>query len=312
MNIDGEAQATDFAAFEAQVEAGTTPADGGDPEPSKDKGQGEAEGGDPADDTDKPNVEGDEGENSEGDNAEGDKPKHRNKVPAHRRIAELTATVREGERREQDLRRQVEELQAGKQPAPVADQEDADDGRPNPENYELGDMDPKYGEDLIEWLTDRKVAKALQAREAAEAEREAEAELGKMQDAFFERAEAVQERYPDFEEVVTQGAVNGDWPCSEIMALGIMASEVGPDVAHHLATNKAEAVRISNLHPLEQARELGRIEARYLQTGNQPSPKKSTTAPPPPVTQPRGAGGRFTVSADTEDFAAFEKLASGG
>jgi hypothetical protein len=131
-----------------------------------------------------------------------------------------------------------------------------------------------------------------------------------MEVKWSERVTSAAEKYPDFAEKVTKGADNNAWACPPVVALGIKASEYGPDVAYHLATNVEESRRIASMHPLEQAREFGRLEARFelaAKQTEQPKPKTVTQAAPPPSVQARGAGGKFAVSADTEDFAAFDK-----
>jgi hypothetical protein len=82
-------------------------------------------------------------------------------------------------------------------------------------------------------------------------------------------------------------------------------SDMGAEVAYHLASNPAEAQRIASLTPRAQAREIGRIEAML----SQPSKPKAKTVSdaPEPVASARGNNGRFTVNPDTDDFAAFEK-----
>jgi hypothetical protein len=95
--------------------------------------------------------------------------------------------------------------------------------------------------------------------------------------------------------------------CTDAMREAIISSEDGPAVAYHLASNPDEARRIAALDPVSQIRALGRLEAK-LSTPAAPTAKTATDAPMP-TTQVRGAGGRFGTSPDTQDFAAFEKLA---
>jgi hypothetical protein len=62
----------------------------------------------------------------------------------------------------------------------------------------------------------------------------------------------------------------------------IMVAERGPEVAYHLGSNPDEAARIASLPPLQQAIQLGRIEATL------DPPKKVSTAPTPPPTVSKG------------------------
>jgi hypothetical protein len=84
----------------------------------------------------------------------------------------------------------------------------------------------------------------------------------------------------------------------------IMDSEIGPKLADHLGNNIRELNRISALPPLQQAREITKLEMK-LADPPAPIPKTATDAPEPAPTL-RGAGGRFKVAPDTADFAAFE------
>jgi hypothetical protein len=42
------------------------------------------------------------------------------------------------------------------------------------------------------------------------------------------------------------------------MAETIQSSDIGPELAYYLGTNPKEADRISRLHPLAQAKEIGK------------------------------------------------------
>ena len=95
-------------------------------------------------------------------------------------------------------------------------------------------------------------------------------------------------------------------PATPVMALAMKTSEQGPDVAYFLASNPGESERIAALSPLEQAREMGRLEGRYAYQET-PSVRRVTNAPNPPTDLTRGGGGKFQTSADTDDFAAFDK-----
>ena len=80
------------------------------------------------------------------------------------------------------------------------------------------------------------------------------------------------------------------------MAETIQASEVGPEVVYYLGSNPKEADRISHLQPFLQAKEIGRIEAKLVDS---PPVRKTTSAPPPiePVTA-RGGTNRVVDTTD--------------
>jgi hypothetical protein len=138
-------------------------------------------------------------------------------------------------------------------------------------------------------------AEALAHRKAEEllAQREAERQRREMLDAYHAREEDAREKYPDFAQV----AYNERLPITQAMAEAIQAADVGPDIAYYLGSNPKEADRIARLSPLQQAKEIGKIEAKLA---DNPPVKKTTAAPAPisPVATARSTG---TSTYDTTD-----------
>lgn len=62
------------------------------------------------------------------------------------------------------------------------------------------------------------------------------------------------------------------------MAEAIMTSDHGPEILNYLTRNAAESKRIHKLSPIQQAREIGRLEAKFAST---PTPPTVSGAPPP-------------------------------
>lgn len=124
----------------------------------------------------------------------------------------------------------------------------------------------------VEALAERKAQDLLNQRESHQ--RKAELDT-----VYREKEEVAYEKYDDFEAV----AYNPRLPITEAMAEAIQSSEVGPDVAYYLGSNPKEAARISQLSPIQQAREIGKIEVKLTTT---PPTKKTSSAPAPitPVT----------------------------
>ena len=137
-------------------------------------------------------------------------------------------------------------------------------------------------------------ADALAARKAEEllAKREADRERLSLLDAYQDREEDARAKYEDFEQV----AYNPNLPITTAMAETIQSSEIGPDLAYYLGSHPNEAVRISRLSPILQAKEIGKLEAKIA---SEPVLKKTTSAPPPiaPISG-RGSG---SSSYDTTD-----------
>jgi hypothetical protein len=62
---------------------------------------------------------------------------------------------------------------------------------------------------------------------------------------------------------------------------------------------------------MEQAIAMARLEGRFEANKSSPAARIASKAPTPPPERSRGSGGKFGAEPDTEDFAAFDKLADG-
>lgn len=207
-----------------------------------------------------------------------------------------------------------------------------DPNEPRSQDYEYGELDNKYIRDLARYEA-RKEFASEQTKTKAESvtaeQKAAKAEFEKAK-ATFESAGA--EKFDDFDEVVTQtfGLPVDDpdfWPCSQTMGELLLTSDVGPDIAYHLATNIKEAKEVFQMSPAKQAAWFGRQEAKIPAesqaaadetagaddaTKNAAAIAKTTKAPPPLNTKVKGGGGKPQTSPDSNDFKAFEAMAMGG
>jgi hypothetical protein len=140
-------------------------------------------------------------------------------------------------------------------------------------------------EEYADLLAERKAEELLARREQARLQSE-------IIESYHDKEEDARNKYDDFEQV----AYNPKLPITDAMAQTIQASDIGPDMAYDLGSNPKEAERISRLAPLQQAKELGKIEAKLA---DNPSVKKTSSAPAPiaPVTA-RSSG---SSSYDTTD-----------
>ena len=163
--------------------------------------------------------------------------------------------AREQRKWEREQAARVQESQARKAPVEI----------PPMENFNSPD---EYAEVLAERKAEELLARREQARQQSE-----------IIESFHEREEEARSKYDDFEQV----AYNPKLPITDAMAQTIQASEVGPDMAYYLGSNPKEADRISRLSPLQQAKELGKIEAKL---SDNPPVKKTSNAPAPiaPIT----------------------------
>ena len=140
-------------------------------------------------------------------------------------------------------------------------------------------------DEYAEVLAERKAEELLARREQARMQSE-------IIESYHDKEEDARNKYDDFEQV----AYNPKLPITDAMAQTIQASEVGPDMAYYLGSNPKEAERISRLSPLQQAKELGKIEAKLA---DNPVVKKTSSAPAPiaPVTA-RSTGSPATDTTD--------------
>lgn len=270
-----------------------------DDEDDSEDSDGNASDGEDSDDT-----EEDTGDDVEEAVEEEAGPK---KNRAQERIDELTAQSRLHEREAEKWRQIAVENGA----VPNAEATTLPE-EPDPEKYPYGEHDAEYIRDRARYDTKIEV---LEEQAAATLKAETEALDAK----WLKNQAAAVERYPDFEEKVVK--TTDKWPCSLVMSFGIKDSEVGPDVAYELASNVEEAQRIFKLSPLEQAREFGRMEQRHLDKATRrarkaeqanddaPKPNIVSKAPTPPRRRVGGGGGTVEAAADTDDFAAFERMA---
>lgn len=220
--------------------------------------------------------------------AEPEKPKGKS---VQERIDEITAARREAERDAEYWRNKALEKQTEK---PTEEQPE-ESSRPKPEDFEFGDADANYWDALTDWKAEQKVNAKFSELEQRQTVAQT---LRELETGYASRVAEVKAEIPDYDDVVTKTAARGEWPCPPVVALAAKDSEVGPKVLHHLATNKAEAIALSNLSPIEQAMAFGRLEARFLNS-TAPQPKIATNAPEPAPA--RTKGGQFAPSGVLDD-----------
>lgn len=136
-----------------------------------------------------------------------------------------------------------------------------------------------YLQAQIEHLAEKRAEEKLSQRERAILQE-------KSRDAFAERAEKAEERYPDFQTVVGNPALT----INEGMAEFISDSDAGPDVAYYLGKNPMKALQIAQMSPFKAARALMEIE-KDISSKPQAKPSKA----PEPIT-PVGSRGKSSSS----------------
>ena len=209
----------------------------------------------------------------------------------------------QAERDAKEAREEAERWRAlAEQRAATSQTPQGSDGKPNPEDFQDGVYDPAYVEALTDWKADQAVSKRLSERDQVRTQQTALT-------AFNARAA---EAFPDGEPDGLK-ALKAIPQLSQTVALTILDMDDGPKVADHLGANRAELSRIESLPPHMQVLELAKISTRLASApAAASSVNRTPNAPAPPEGAARGAGGRFTVAPDTEDFSAFKKRFGGG
>lgn len=213
-----------------------------------------------------------------------------------RRIAELEAQLAGGKKDTKDP------LTAG------GGGGNGEDAPPDPTKFDFGEVDPRYIAALTRYEARSLLAaerkKDEETRHAAAAAEKAREASAKMEAHIVEGVK----KYDDFESVVLEGALKDIPPVAEETAELLRSSEHCADILYHFGKNPEEAAEMAKKSPIEQARYLGKLEAKFSSVKDAPPKKevKVTKAGAPPE-RARGADGKFGVSPDTDDFAAFDK-----
>lgn len=246
---------------------------------------------------------------------DGDKEKEtpKPKSRAEKRIEQLLERVRLAEAEVESLKK-AKEPEAPK-PAPT---KTVDDKAPKPDDknedgtdkYPLGQFDEAFQEDRFNYMMEKSLAEQKAALEQQRQEHERHQAQEALAKEWTEKLEPARERYPDFQEKgeeLLETFAGLDKQYGEYLTTTLMGMDHGPDVLYYLSNNIEEAENIVKLGPLGATIALGRIEARFLDTGEEkptlrPKPSK---APPPP---PRNKGSNAAVVEvpdDTDDLDAF-------
>lgn len=240
------------------------------------------------------------------------------KKSAQDRFDELTKKRREAERAaaEKDsriaaLEAEIAGMKSAVQKKDLTDKKDdvkSDPDAPNPADFEYGEFDSRYVSALAAHEAKKIVAaeraKDAETRQAAAADAKA-LEIGEKLDSHIRSGI---EKFEDFESSLEALEKIDGAPSEEARDM-ILGSEFGAEILHHLGKNTAEAVEMVSKSPFEQARYIGKLEAKF--SAQKAASKKSekpavTNTPPPPANRLRGADGKFSTPDDTNDFASFE------
>lgn len=192
-----------------------------------------------------------------------------NKVPAGKRIRQLTRKWRDTERENEALKARLDALEKR---VPVTEPQ-----RPQRDDF---DTDEAYEDELFQYWESKK----QNQKPSDPKPQPVDEDRAKMVDDFEDSLERLGED-------AWSAVMENDWPTTPDISDYILNSDKSAQLAYHLATNADQAERLTKLTPLQALRQLEKIEAGLE---DQPLPKtddadQSIPAPPLTTTKPTGA-----------------------
>lgn len=172
------------------------------------------------------------------------------------------------------LQAQLEEAQRKLAETQAAQPKVEAKGKPDPKDYEGKDWSEYYA-DLAEWTAEQKLDAKLKEREAREKEESLKTEAQKRQRDYEAKVKEFAKTAPDFHDVTEAY----DGPFNQTIAQALLESDMGPQIAYHLAKNPEEAEVLDGMSYGQVARYFGKLEAK-LEAPKTPT-VKTTNAPPP-------------------------------
>lgn len=187
---------------------------------------------------------------------EPEKPKKKNSF--QERIGEVTAeknAAKEEAQRERAAREALEERIAALEKPAAAAEPEAPPSTKKPDISTYTDV-AQYEADLTAY--NREMFQAEQR-----AENSAKAQL-QLEQIWEQKKDAFKAEVPDYEAVIEASNL----VISDVVKEAIVESDIGPQLAYHLATNPEIAAHLKTLSLASQAREIGKIEAALVKPTN--------------------------------------------
>jgi len=244
----------------------------------------------------KPEEElGDEGEKTKEEEPKSEEPEQQAKkaeLPkgVQKRINKLTARNYGLKKELAEAQKQIAELQGVKGEKELVEEiVEHSKSKPDKADFESYEdyMEAKSKWDIKEALLDERKKKDTKKTEE-------EKDPGEEQEEIFK---AGREAYEDFEEIVR----NPKLELSETMFLAALESDLSHEILYHLGSNPDVSSKIYALSPIQQAREIGKLETMLVKEESQsstdekpakvkdiseqrkPEQTKKTTKAPPPI-----------------------------
>jgi len=152
-------------------------------------------------------------------------------------------------------------------------------GPPNMEDFQTNsEYEAASLEYQVNKAVESRVAKLEEARKEENVRARAKEAMDVAVATFAERKAAA--NIPDFDEIVTDEVkING------AVGIELLTSELGPQLAYHIATHDDVRVKLNGLQGARLAKEIGRLEAKLQST-----PVIPVTKVPPPIEASQGTG----------------------
>lgn len=175
--------------------------------------------------------------------------------------------------------------------------------KPNKNDFETVDA---YEDARDEWVKNQAIADFKKHQRDESVKSEIQTKMGKHHDRVTEFKKSHEDFQDDWDDAIKEvGETNLSLTVREV----IVNSDLGPELMAELSKDPKEFKRICSLHPLDAAKALGKIEARFSKT-SETSKEKKTTKAPAPVTPVRTRGSTSMKSLYDENLSQrdFERL----
>jgi hypothetical protein len=270
-----------------------------------------------ADDDDDDDEGGEEGDDDEG-GEEGDedaekKPKKSAKDHQIERLkrekAALARQLREGGGNA-DLARRLENVEKGLSGGNGSDTKTVGT-EPDPSDtakYPLGHLDDRYIEDKLEWLADKKATERADAVLQRQQESERTQATTAAQEALLDQVDELStkgsEQFEDFQELVVDAGMRGDWPLKQATFEAAHEAENGAQILYDLSQDPREARRVARLSNFQQMKF---VQERDAEIGTGKKGRTKPRAGEPPKNTARGANSKTSISPATDNLEDFGK-----
>lgn len=191
------------------------------------------------------------------------------------RIDELTREKYEARQEADRLRKENEELKAVKA---TPDSDFIPPGFPDEPTIDQFEDYEQYNRALVRWEAGRIIAN----EKYQDVQKQKQEQVKTVVNNYNSRVEAAKKTYTDWDDVI---ATAPDFVYPQSTVDTILESEQGADIQYYLANNAAEAERVHKLNPVQQIKEIAKLEAKFSKPD---APAKRVSQAPTPITPVTG------------------------